>query len=118
MGSGLTAARCPGMTRVEPSVRTTMLALRGRGEIGAAAAREQLASLVEYLSLGGRELAPETDDLAARREVARHGGAVIVDAQIDGRHAAPGARRYRPIGGDVDKRRAHARVGVAPGGLD
>src|SRR5438309_3202201 len=61
-----------------------------RGEVSAAAAGEELAGLVEHLCLGGRELAAHAHHLAAHNEVARHRGAVIVDPQVDGRHAAAG----------------------------
>src|SRR5438876_3667765 len=59
--------------------------LWGRGgEIGAATRGEELPGLVEYLRLGGRELAAHAHHLAAHGEVAGHGRAVIVDAQVDG----------------------------------
>src|SRR5262249_28424650 len=54
-------------------------------------------------------------DAAARDEIARHGGGVIIDAHVDRRHAAPGARHHRPIGGNIDERGEDPAVGVAAG---
>src|SRR5258707_6984251 len=74
--------------------------LRRRGrcrEIGAAAAGEELAILVEHPRLGGRELAAETDHLALGGEVARHGPGVVSDAPIHWWDAAPRLPYHSPI---------------------
>ena len=101
---------------------------RRRGEIGAAAAREQLALRVEDRRLGGRELAAHAHDLALDGEIARQRDGVIVDAHVDGRHAAAELSHHRPVGAEIDQRRENAAVGeaaldvdhpfLAPGGLD
>ena len=96
--------------------RTVTISLRRRrrrGEIGAAAAGQQLAVLVVDVRLGERELAAHAHHLALRGEIARHGGGVIVDAQIDGRHAAADLLHHRPVGGEIDQRRQHAAMGIA-----
>src|SRR5262245_37910360 len=80
------------------------LCFRWGGEIGAAAARQQLAGLVEDVGLGSRELAAELDHLAVRNQVARRGGAVIVDVQVDGRYAAAGTPDQGPVARDIDER--------------
>src|SRR5271156_4118548 len=66
----------PVMTRHDSS-----WAFRQRREIGAAAAGNELAVLVEDFRLGGGELRAVADDLAARGEIARHRRPVIIDAQ-------------------------------------
>src|SRR5262249_6152122 len=95
----------------------TRLALgpwRRRGEIGAASARNELAVLVEHLRLCGRELAAYADHLAAGGEITRHRGRMIVDAQIDGRHAAPGLLHHRPVSREINERRQNAAVSITP----
>src|SRR6478752_5614898 len=101
---------------------------RRRGEIGAAAARNELALRVEDRRLGGRELAAHADDLALDGEVARQGDGMIVHAHVDGRHAAAELSHHGPVGAEIDQRRENAAVGeaafdidhpfLAPGGLD
>src|SRR4029077_18500065 len=80
-------------------------AFRWGREIGAAAAGDEPAAGVEHLRLRGRELAAEPDHLAARGQVARHGGRMIVDPQVDGWHAAAGPPHHCPIGGEIEPRR-------------
>src|SRR5262245_314092 len=77
---------------VKPDIDPCGLAFRWRRRrcvVSPASAREQLALGVEYLGLGGRELAAHANDLALDGEVAGHRHAVIVDPYVDGRHAAP-----------------------------
>src|SRR5690242_4171236 len=75
---------------VKPLMSGSLALRRGRrrGEIGAAAGRDELTVLVEHVRLGAGELPAGANDLALGGEVARHGGGVIVDAQVDGRHRA------------------------------
>src|SRR6266852_2276100 len=77
------------------------------------AARQQFSLRIEDLRLSGGELAAHAHDLAAQGEIARHGRAVIVDAQIDGRHPAAGLLHHGPVGGEIDERGEHAAVSVA-----
>src|SRR5262249_61040754 len=52
--------------------------LRGRGEVGATAAGDELALRIEHLRLRGRELAAHPHDLAADAEITGHVPALIV----------------------------------------
>src|SRR5882757_10203679 len=76
------------LNSMEPAFASRLRGRRRGGEIGAATASEELAALVEHLRLRGRELAADADRLALDGEVTWHRGGVIVDAQVDGRHAA------------------------------
>src|SRR5262249_60988920 len=60
------------------------------------------------------ELAAHAHDPAARGEITRHGSGVIVDTQIDGRHAAAGLLHPRPVGREIDERCKDAAMGIAP----
>src|SRR3546814_3711847 len=60
----------------------------------------------------------ELDDLAMHAQVARQRGAMVVHAQVDGRHAAAGLRHQGPVGRQVDQRGQDAAVGVALVGVD
>src|SRR5262245_16113437 len=112
---------------VKPGISSASALGRG-GEIGPAAAGEKLALRVEHVRLRGRELAAHAHHLAADREIAGHGGGVIIDAHSDGRHAAAELLHHRRIGAEIDQRRQHAAVRIAaldvdhpflaPGGLD
>src|SRR5579862_5213590 len=91
---------------------------RRRREISAAAAGDQLAVEIEDFRFGGRELRAGADDLAAGDEIARHRRAMIIDAHVDGRHAAPGLFHQREIGGESDKCGENAAMGVAAFDID
>src|SRR4051794_39572716 len=62
--------------------------LRRRREVSAAAARQQRTLLVEDGCLRDGELPAELHDLAARDEIAGHRRRMVIDAHVDGRHAA------------------------------
>src|SRR3954466_3883003 len=74
------------------------------GEIGPAPAGDQPALRVEYLRLADGELAAELDHLALHHQIARHRGAVVVDAHVDGGHRVAGARGQRPVRAKIDQR--------------
>src|SRR5262249_16542604 len=106
----------PASTSPENALTLDRSRLRRRrrcGEIGAAAARQKLAGLVIDMRLGAGELPADADDLALGSEITRHRRGMIVDAQVDGRNAAPGLLHHRPVGGEIDQRRQDAAVGVA-----
>src|SRR6266487_1201021 len=92
--------------------------LRRGGEIGAAPAGDELALRIEHMRLRGRELAAHAHHLAADGEIPRHGHGMIVDVQIDGRHAAAVLSDHGPIGAAIDQRSENAAVGVAPVRID
>src|SRR5438034_632098 len=92
--------------------------LRRRGEIAAAAAGDELALRIEHVRLRGRDLAAHAHDLAAHGKIARHGGGVVIDAQIDGGHAAAGLLDHGPVGADIDERGQNTAMAVAALGID
>src|SRR5262249_38432794 len=92
--------------------------LRGRGEVGATAAGDELALRIEYLRLGGRELTPHPHDPAADGEIAGHGHGMIVDVQIDGGHAAAGLLDHGPVAPEIDQCGENPAVGIAPVRID
>ena len=46
------------------------------------------------------------------------GGGMVIDTQIEGRHAAPGVFDQSPIGGEIDKRGQNAAMAIALLGID
>src|SRR5262249_57277667 len=76
--------------------------LRRRGEVGAAAAGDELSLRVEHLRLRGRELAAHPHDPAADGEIPGHGRGVAVDVQIDPRHPAAGLFDHAPVAAQLD----------------
>jgi hypothetical protein len=93
------------------------ICLRRRREIGAAATGQELSLGIEHARLGGGELPAHRDDLTADGEIARHGGGVIIDAQVDGRYASAGLLDHRPVGAEVDEGGEHAAMRIAPIGV-
>src|ERR1051325_3202743 len=91
-----------GTTVGRPVTPLPLRGRRGRGEISAPARGKELAVLVVDVRLGTGELAARADDLALGGEVARHGGGVIVDAQVDGRQRTAELLDHRPVGGEID----------------
>src|ERR1700733_1762611 len=87
-------------------------------QIGAAAATDQLAVEVENIRLRGGKLRAGTDDLPAHDQIAGHGDAMVIDAHVDGRHAAAGLLDERKIRGEIDQGGENAAVGVAPFDID
>src|SRR6185437_5238299 len=108
------STRSPRLVKCGMTGIGAFLALGRRRQIGAAPACDQLSVLIEDARLGGGDLAAEADHRAARREVARHGGAMIIDPQIEGRNPASGAPNHRPIGREIDQRGEHAAMRIAP----
>src|SRR5262249_20882266 len=92
--------------------------LRRRGEIGAAAASDELALRVEHLRLRGRELAAHPHDLAADGEIPGHGYGMIVAVLVVGGPAAAGFFAHGPIPAEIDWRGEDAAGGVAPVGVN
>src|SRR5262249_13738273 len=92
--------------------------LRRRGEVGAAAAGDELALRIEHLRLRGRELAAHPHDLAADSEIPGHGHGVIVDVQVDGGHAAAGLLDHGPVAAEIDQRGENPAVSIAPVRID
>src|SRR5580704_10082074 len=89
-----------------------------RGQIGAAAAGDQLAVEIEDLRFGGRKLRAGADDLAAHDQIAGHGDAMIIDAHVDRRHASPGLLDQREIRSEIDQGGEDAAVGIAAFDID
>src|SRR5579862_858968 len=89
-----------------------------RREVGAAAAGDEFSLLVEYLRLGGCELRSAANDFAARDEIAAQRWPMIIDPQVDGRHAAAGLFDHRPVGSEIDQRRQHAAAKTSALGID
>src|SRR5580704_833068 len=88
------------------------------GQIGAAAAADQLAVEVENIRLRGGKLRAGTDDLAAHDQIARHGDAMIINAHVDGRHAAAGLLDQSEIRGEIDQGSEDAAVGITALDID
>src|SRR5262245_1729788 len=86
---------------------------RRRRVIGAAAAGEKLSLGVEDARLGDRKLASHVHHLAVDGEVTWHRRGMVVDAQADGRYAAPRFFDHGPVRAEIDERGQHAAVGVA-----
>src|SRR5262245_22000326 len=91
---------------------------RWRSEIGAAPARQELAVLVEHLRLRGRELTSHANYLAARSEITGHGSGVVIDAQVDRRHATAGLLHHGPVGSEIDECGQNPTVSVPPLRID
>src|SRR5690348_12441530 len=81
------------------------LLLTGLGEISTTTAGDELFAVVENLRFGGRERAADLDDVCARHQGSRQGGAMIVDAHVDCRNPTAQLRRDRIVASKIDEGR-------------
>src|ERR1700690_3731512 len=72
---------------------------------------------VKNARFGSRKRAAKLDHRSARKERARHCGAVIVDAHVNRWRTSPELRRDSIVRREIDERSKHAPMGVAPLGI-